>query len=176
MKEHKVNAKTPKDDQKSALRLKEKQIIAQVWAIAEPLCLDEGMELVFIEFRRETQGRVLRIYIDKHGGVTVDDCVNISRQMGDILDATLEDIGPYSMEVSSPGTNRPLGRSQDYDRFKGNRAHIKTRQPIDGRRNFKGILRGIDKDVVALQCDDKEIHLSLEEISIARLLNFNGEK
>ena len=176
MKEHKVNVKTPKDDQKSALRLKEKQIIAQVWAIAEPLCLDEGMELVFIEFRRETQGRVLRIYIDKHGGVTVDDCVNISRQMGDILDATLEDIGPYSMEVSSPGTNRPLGRSQDYDRFKGNRAHIKTRQPIDGRRNFKGILRGIDNDVVTLQCDDKEIHLSLEEISIARLLNFNGEK
>jgi ribosome maturation factor RimP len=176
MKEQKVNAKTPKDDLKSSLRLKEKQIIAQVWAIAEPLCLDEGMELVFIEFRRETQGRVLRLYIDKPGGVTVDDCANISRQMGDILDATLEDIGPYSMEVSSPGINRPLGRPQDYDRFKGNRAHIKTLQPINGRRNFKGILRGIDNDVVALQCDDKEIHLSLEEISIARLLNFNGEK
>lgn len=176
MKEQKVNAKTPKDDQKSSPRLKEKQIIAQAWAIAEPLCLDEGMELVFIEFRRETQGRVLRLYIDKHGGVTVDDCANISRQMGDILDATLEDIGPYSMEVSSPGINRPLGRPQDYDRFKGNRAHIKTLQSINGRRNFKGILRGIDDDVVALQCDDKEIHLSLEEISIARLLNFNGEK
>lgn len=176
MKDRKMEEQTPKDEPKNALRLKEKQIIAQVWAIAEPLCRDEGMELVFIEFRRETQGRVLRIYIDKHGGVTVDDCANISRQMGDILDATVEDIGPYSMEVSSPGINRPLGRPIDYDRFKGNKVHIKTLQHINGRKNFKGILRGIDNNVVALLCDDKEIHLSLEEISIARLLNFNGEK
>jgi len=167
---------TPKDGQARPLREKEKQIIAQAWAIAEPLCLDEGLELVFIQFRREAQGRVLRVYIDKDGGVTLDDCAHISRQMGDILDATVEDIGPYSMEVSSPGIDRPLGRREDYDRFKGNKVHIKTYQPINGRKNFKGILHGIDKDVVALQCDDKEMHLSLEEISIARLLNFNGEK
>ena len=134
------------------------------------------MELVFIQFRREAQGRVLRIYIDKDGGVTLDDCANISRQLGDIFDATVEDLGPYHMEVSSPGVDRPLGRREDYDRFKGKRVHIKTYQPINGRKNYKGILHGIDKDVVALQCDDKEIHLSLEEISIARLLNFNGEK
>ena len=171
-----MEEQTPKEDSKKSLQLKEKQIIAQAWAVAEPLCRDEGMDLVFIQFRRETQGRVLRLYIDKHGGVTVEDCANISRQMGDILDATVEDIGPYSMEVSSPGINRPLGRPEDYNRFKGNKVHIKTLQHINGRRNFKGILRGIDNDVVALLCDDKEIRLSLEEISIARLLNFNGEK
>jgi ribosome maturation factor RimP len=171
-----MEEQTPKEDSKKSLQLKEKQIISQAWAVAEPLCRDEGMELVFIQFRRETQGRVLRLYIDKHGGVTVEDCANISRQMGDILDATVEDIGPYSMEVSSPGINRPLGRPEDYNRFKGNKVHIKTLQHINGRRNFKGILRGIDNDVVALLCDDKEIRLSLEEISIARLLNFNGEK
>lgn len=175
-KDRRTTEKTPQDGQKQPSRYKEKQIVAQAWAIAEPLCIDEGLELVFIQFRRETQGRVLRLYIDKHGGVTVDDCANISRQMGDIFDATVEDIGPYSMEVSSPGINRPLGRREDYNRFKGKKVHIKTQQLINGRKNFKGILHGIDNDVVALRCDDKEIHLSLEEISIARLLNFNGEK
>jgi len=154
---------------------KEKQIVARVWSIAESLCLDEGLELVFVEFRRESQGRVLRLYIDKQGGVSLDDCVQISRQMGDILDATIEDIGPYSLEVSSPGANRPIGRPEDYDRFKGHRIHIKTRQPIDGRKNYRGRLCGIDKEIVAVVCDDKEIRIPLEEISIARLVNFNGE-
>lgn len=176
MKASQTKEKAPKDGQQSSLGRKEKQIVAQAWAIAEPLCSDEDIELVFIQFRREAQGRVLRLYIDKHGGVTLDDCANISRQMGDILDATVEDIGPYSMEVSSPGIDRPIGRREDYNRFKGNKVHIKTQQHINGQKNFKGILHGIDNDVVALQCDDKEIHLSLEEISIARLLNFNGEK
>ena len=176
MKDDKTKERTPEDGQKRSFRQKEEQILAQAWAIAEPLCIDEGMELVFVQFRREAQGRVLRIYIDKHGGVTLDDCANISRQLGDIFDATVEDIGPYSMEVSSPGINRPLGRREDYDRFKGNKVHIKTQQRVNGQKNFKGILHGIDNDVVALLCNDKEIHLSLEEISIARLLNFNGEK
>jgi ribosome maturation factor RimP len=165
----------PADNAKLSLAEKEKQIIAQVWALAEPLCMDEGMELVFVEFRRESQGRVLRIYIDKQSGVTLDDCALISRQMGDILDVAIEDIGPYSLEVSSPGLNRPMGRAEDYNRFKGNRIHIKTRHPLNGRKNYKGILRGIDEDIVAVVCDDKEIRISLEEISIARLVNFNGE-
>ncbi len=155
---------------------KEKQIVEQAWAIADPVCIDEGMELVFIEYRREAQGRVLRIYIDKQGGVTVDDCVQISRQMSDIFDATLKDIGPYSLEVSSPGINRPLGRREDFDRFSGEKVHIKTRRAINGRKNYKGILRGIDKGVVTVCCDDEEISISLKEISIARLVNFNGEK
>ena len=154
---------------------KEKQIASQVWEIAEPFCLDEGMELVYVEFRRESQGRVLRLYIDKQGGVTLDDCALISRQLGDILDVSLDDVGPYSLEVSSPGLNRPIGRVEDFNKFKGNQIHIKTRQPIDGRKNYKGLLRGIDDNVVEVVCDDKEISIPLEEISIARLVNFNGE-
>jgi ribosome maturation factor RimP len=165
-----------KTEEKKSPQQKEAQIVAQAWAIADPLCSDEGMELVFIEFRREPQGRILRIYIDKRGGVTVDDCARISRQMGDLFDVTLEGIGPYSLEVSSPGISRPLGRPEDYNRFKGNKVHIKTRHPIDGRKNYRGTLCGIENDVVALRCDDAEIHLPLEKISIARLVNFNGEK
>ncbi len=175
MSQDKAKEKNADGVEKTLVRPKETQVVAQVWAIAEPLCSDEGMELVYVQFRRESQGRVLRVYIDKHGGVTVDDCARVSRQMGDIIDATMDDIGPYSLEVSSPGSNRPLGRKEDYKRFKGNKVHVKTRHPIDGRKNFRGILRGIENDLVALSCDNKDIYLSLEEISIARLVNFNGE-
>lgn len=166
---------TPEDIAPPDRRQREKQIVEEARHMAESLCNDEGLELVHIEFRREPQGRVLRLYIDKHGGVTLDDCAAISRQMGDIFDATLDDFGPYRLEVSSPGVNRPLGRPQDYERFKGQKVHVKTRRPIDGRKNFKGILRGIEGETVRLLCDDKEIYISLEEISIARLVNFNGE-
>ena len=143
MTQPKTEEKSISQKTNSGWQKKEKQIASQVWNAAEPLCLDEGMELVFLEFRREAQGRVLRLYIDKEGGVTLDDCALISRQLSDILDVTIEDIGPYSLEVSSPGVNRPIGRLEDYNRFKGQRVHIKTRQPIDGRKNYRGVLRGL---------------------------------
>lgn len=155
---------------------RERQIVEEVRSLAEGLCRDEALELVFIEFHREPQGRVLRLYIDKQGGVTLDDCALVSRQLGDVLDATLEDIGPYRLEISSPGANRPLGRPEDYERFKGEKVHIKTRRPIDGRKNYKGLLGGIDRGRVVVRCDNEEIRISLEEISTARLVNFNGEK
>jgi ribosome maturation factor RimP len=175
MKQSKAEEKVISQETSQSRPQKEKQIATRVWSVAEPLCLDEGMELVFIEFRRESQGRVLRLYIDKQGGVTLDDCALISRQLGDILDVTLEDIGPYSLEVSSPGVNRPIGRPEDYNRFKGQQVHLKTRQPIDGRKNYRGVLRGIDESIVAVVCDNEEVHIPLEAISIARLVNFNGE-
>jgi ribosome maturation factor RimP len=174
-KREKTESTMPAHEPGKMTREKEERIIAQVWAIAEPLCADEGMELVYIQFRRESQGRVLRIFIDKAGGITVEDCALVSRQMGDIVDATMEEIGPYSLEVSSPGVNRPLGRIGDYDRFKGHKVHIKTQQPINGRKNYKGMLLGIVNANVGVKCDDEEIHIPLEAISIARLVNFNGE-
>lgn len=175
MNQDKAKEKIAGGVEKPSVQAKEEQIVAQVWALAEPLCSDEGMELVYVQFCRESQGRVLRVYIDKRGGVTVDDCARVSRQLGDIMDATMDAIGPYSLEVSSPGSNRPLGRREDFNRFKGNKVHVRTHQPINSRKNFKGILLGIENDLVALSCDNKDIHISLEEISIARLVNFNGE-
>ncbi|MCP4111224.1 MAG: ribosome maturation factor RimP [Desulfobacteraceae bacterium] len=115
------------------------------------------MELVHVEYQRETGGRVLRIYIDGPGGVTLDDCVGISRQLSDLLDVSLEDSDaeenePYSLEVSSPGTERPLGKESDFERFKGSIAKIKT-APSDGTGNsrpqkqktYKGVLLGISE-------------------------------
>ena len=108
---------------------KEKNIIKQVKALAESLCESEGLELVHVEYQREPGGKILRLYIDRVGGVALDDCVNVSRQLNDLLDVHLDNIGPYNLEVTSPGPERPLSKLQDYERFKGRKAKIKTLLP-----------------------------------------------
>ncbi|HPA14728.1 MAG TPA: ribosome maturation factor RimP [Desulfobacterales bacterium] len=151
------------------------KIVNQVNELAESLCQAEGMELVYVEYQREPSGRTLRIYIDKPGGVTLDDCVNISRQLGDLLDVNLNSDGSYNLEISSPGSDRPLGKKQDFERFSGMEAKIRVAEPVDGRKNFKGILLGISGDVVTLLVDDKTVAIAFQNISRARLVNYNGE-
>jgi len=143
--------------------------VSGVKQFAEPLCEAEGMELVHVEFLRESGGRTLRMFIDKPGGVSLDDCARISRQVGDYLDVGMEDIGPYNLEVSSPGPERPLGRISDYDRFKGSRAKISILEAIDGRKNFTGILDGVSGDNIRLQVNDTTIAIPLDAVRRARL-------
>ncbi len=151
-----------------SLERKEK-IIARVKDLIEPLCEAEGMELVHLEFQREAVGRILRLYIDSPGGVKLDDCVRVSRQSGDLLDVYLENTGPYSLEVSSPGPSRPLVKKLDFERFKGSRTRIMTAQPIEGQKNFKGVLLGISDGIVKLSIDDKIVAIPYQEITKARL-------
>jgi ribosome maturation factor RimP len=150
-------------------------IVLRVWRLAEPLCLGEGLELVHIEYQREPEGRTLRIYLDKPGGVTLDDCVNISRQLGDILDVGLETELSYRMEVSSPGLDRPLGKLGDFERFRGCRAKIRTVRSIDGRKNFTGTLEGVDGESIRLLVDHRSMSIALVDIAKAHLINYNGE-
>ena len=82
---------------------KASDIIATAWALAEPICSIEGRELIHIEYQREPAGRILRLYIDKPGGVSLADCSEISAQLGDVLDLKLETGAPYTLEISSPG-------------------------------------------------------------------------
>jgi ribosome maturation factor RimP len=112
-------------------------VIGQVWRLAEPLCLSEGLELVHIEYQREQSGRTLRLYLDKPGGVTLDDCAAVSRQLGDILDVSLESEAAYRLEISSPGLNRPLGKLEDFKRFSGRRVKVRTRKAVQGQKNRK---------------------------------------
>lgn len=154
---------------------KDKQVTEEVWRCAGSLCAAHGLELVFVQYGREAGGRVLRLYIDKPGGVNLDDCALVSRQLGDILDVHLEDVGPYRLEVSSPGTDRPLGQERDYERFKGQTVRIRTAQPINGQKNFKGILEGLRDGQVRLTCADGVKQIPLAQIAIARLVNYNGE-
>ncbi|MEW6670400.1 MAG: ribosome maturation factor RimP [Thermodesulfobacteriota bacterium] len=149
--------------------------MAQTKSLAQRLCDAEGLELVHVEFQREAGGRILRLYIDQPGGVTLNDCVNISRQMGDLLDVSIDNIGPYNLEVSSPGTDRPLSKESDYERFKGNIAKIKTTTPIGGQKNFKGVLSGISGGMVSLKIGDRTVAIPFQEIARARLVDYHGE-
>ena len=151
-------------------RANEQKVVKQVWSLAEPLCESEGLELIQVEYQRESAGRILRLYVDKPGGIKLDDCAGVSRQMGDILDVNLEDVGPYNLEVTSPGLERPLARKQDFDKFKGNRAKIKTFQPLNRQKNFTGILLGISGDKVNLQIDEQIITITYTNISKAHLI------
>jgi ribosome maturation factor RimP len=139
------------------------------------VCESEGLELVHIEYQRESMGWIMRLYIDKPGGVTLDDCVNLNHQMNDLLDVHLDDIGPYNLEVTSPGPDRPLAKRQDFEKFMGNLAKIKTVRPIDGQKNFTGVLLGISGEQLKLTVNDETVNISLKDISKARLVNFGGE-
>lgn len=152
-----------------------REIVAQAWALGEPLCESQGMELVHVEFQREPDGRVLRFYIDKPGGVMLDDCVGVSREMGDLLDVSLDESGAYNLEVSSPGPERPIGRKVDFERFSGRQAKIRIAQPVDGQRNFQGMLMGLSEDRVLLKTADRTVAIPYSEISRARLVNLNGD-
>jgi len=154
---------------------REKHTISQVEALAEPLCASENLELVHIEYQRESGGRVLRVYIDRPQGVALDDCANVSRQLNDLLDVHLDNIGPYNLEVTSPGPERPLSKLQDYERFEGRLAKIKTLQPINGQKNFTGIIVGSIEERVSLSLNEKTVVIPFGDISKARLVEVDGE-
>ncbi len=137
--------------------------------LADSLCDDIGLELVHLEYLRDRGGRIMRLYIDKPGGVTLEDCAEVSRELSDLLDVRLPELGPYHLEVSSPGPNRPLSRPADFDRFRGHRVKIRTRTPIDGRRNFSGTLEGVADGAVRLNMGRGTLAIALEAISKAHL-------
>lgn len=145
-------------------------IVGQVWQLAQPLCVGEGMELVHVEYQREPAGRTLRIYLDKPGGITLDDCVNVSRQLSDILDVGLDTQTAYRLEVSSPGIQRPLGKLSDFERFKGCRAKIRTIKPVDGQKNFTGALAGVEGLSVCITIGDQTKAIAFDMITKAHLI------
>ena len=151
---------------------KEAQIIREVVRLTEPFCLAEGYELVLVEFQAEARGKILRLYLDKAGGFGLEDCVYVSRQLSDLFDVALEDVGPYQLEVSSPGIDRPLGKESDFNRFKGEKAKIKTRRPVAGRKNFTGVLLGIKDGVVHMSIDEDSVAIPYNQIQKARLVGY----
>jgi len=120
----------------------------RVRAIAERVAIDHGLELVHAEVAGPENKPLVRIFIDKPGGVTHQDCSEVSLHVGTILD--VEDFihASYTLEVSSPGIERGLYKPQDYERFAGSLAKLKTRKPINGQRNFRGQVVGIEGDKV----------------------------
>ncbi len=149
------------------------EFIAKVKELTEPLCEAMGMELVHVEYQLESRGIILRIYIDKPGGITLDDCVFVNRQLSDTLDLHFDSSGSYSLEVSSPGSDRPLSKKLDFEKFRGRVARIKTIAPINGQKNFKGVLLNISEESINISLDDKTVAIPFKEVKSARLVNKN---
>ena len=145
-------------------------IAARVQEIAERVAIDHGLELVHAEVAGPDNKPIVRVFIDKPQGVTHDDCSEVSTHIGTILD--VEDFihASYTLEVSSPGLERGLYKRADYERFAGNNAKVKTRQPIGGQRNFRGRLLGLEGDEVIF--DDRtsgRVQIPLDIITKANL-------
>jgi ribosome maturation factor RimP len=145
------------------------QHVALITQVAQDLCQGEGFELVHVEMATWNRQTIIRVYADKPGGITLDDCASISRQLGDLLDVHLPDLGGYRLEISSPGPQRPLKKKQDFERFKGSQIKIETRASIQGRKRFTGILEQILEDAVVIEVDGEHIEIPDQQIDRANL-------
>jgi ribosome maturation factor RimP len=143
--------------------------LRRIEEIVAPTIVGMGYELVRIAMSR---GSTLQIMIEPADGrpMDVEDCATLSRALSAVLDVEDPISGAYTLEVSSPGIDRPLTREKDYTRWAGHLARVETAQPIDGRRRFKGTLLGLENGAVKLKLDDgKEAHLPLSTVSKAKL-------
>ena len=149
---------------------KREQYEKQTEELLEPIVAEQGFELVDVEYVKEAGTWYLRAYIDKPGGITVDDCEAVSRKFSDVLDEKdyIEDT--YIFEVSSPGLGRPLKKDKDFQRSLGEEVEIRTYRPIDRQKEFVGELKAYDKESVTIVYeDDTEQTFQRQEIALIRL-------
>jgi ribosome maturation factor RimP len=152
-----------------------KTVERDIEKLVSPILMRNQMELVDITYRSEGGRWVLRVFMDKPGGVNLQDCAFISRQIEDLIE--VEDIIPrrYFLEVSSPGLDRVLKKEADFQRFCGETAKVKTREAVAGRRNFKGRIVRCEQRLIELEdTEGKRFEFSLDEIEEARL-EFDGK-
>jgi len=141
--------------------------------LVEPAVESEGLELVELECLRMKTRWLVRIFIDREGGATLDDCTALSHQLGDLLNVHDLPPGPYTLEVSTPGLDRPLTRDKDFEKYRGARVRIRTREPIDGSRNFLGTFVDYSMEdgrrIVTLDVDGRSVRIDRENIQKANL-------
>lgn len=125
-----------------------------------------GYELVHVEL--PARGRLIRLFIDREGGVNIDDCTLVSNHLSRVL--TVENIDFDRLEVSSPGLDRPLKSLQDFTRFAGREAELKLRLPLNGRKRFTGKLMGVEEGAVLMEVDGNLMRLPVADLDKARLV------
>jgi ribosome maturation factor RimP len=128
-----------------------------------------GLGYELVDFERSGKGRLLRVFIDKAGGITVDDCASVSNHLSRVL--PVEGVDYERLEISSPGLDRPLKKEQDFVRYAGQKARIKLRVPLEGQRNFVGVLRETRAGKVEIETDGgKRVSVDLANLDKARLV------
>ena len=149
-------------------------IARRVEALLREAVEEEGFELVGVEMAQTGRNPVLRLYVDRPGGVTISDCAYVSRRVGVLLE--VEDFipGSYTLEVSSPGLERPLFREADYRRFQGKEIKLQAVEKIEGRRNFTGRIQDISNGVIQLECEGQTFSVPLDRVRKANLVYRHG--
>ncbi|GAB4113314.1 MAG: ribosome maturation factor RimP [Acidobacteriota bacterium] len=134
---------------------------------------EQAFELVHVEYQARTGSPVLRVYVDRPGGITLDDCAELSRRIGVLLD--VEDLIPnqYLLEVSSPGIERPLFSERDYRRFRGREVRLTTVEKVENRRNFKGVIEDVGDGIVRLNCEGRLYEIPISGIKRGNLVYFD---
>ena len=141
--------------------------MAALEAVVEPVVAGMGYELV--DLQASNGGRMLRLFIDKPGGIDVEDCAAVSRQLSRVLE--VEGVDYERLEVSSPGLDRPLRKHGDFARFAGHKAEVRMRTPdASGRRRFVGVLRGTEAGRLSMELDGQTVALELGDVERARLV------
>lgn len=145
-------------------------IIEEVRELLDPILEEMGFELVDVEYLTERGRWVLRVYLDKEGGITLDDCAEVSRELGALID--VKDFIPhqYVLEVSSPGLNRPLRKEKDFAGAVGKKIKVKTVVPINGRQNFTGYLQDFQEGKLYLEIDEGLVPISTHDVKRANLV------
>ena len=134
-----------------------------------PIVDSKGFELVDVEYVKEGGTWYLRGYIDKPGGITVNDCEAVSREFSEKLDEKDFIDDSYIMEISSPGLDRPLKKEKDYQRSLGRLIEVRTYRPIDKRKEFRGVLKAYDEDTVTIEEDGSDITFQKKDTALVRL-------
>ena len=137
-------------------------------ALLLPLMEEFGFELVDVEYVKEGGSWYLRAYIDKEGGITVNDCEAVARRMNDLLDEEDFIEESYIFEVSSPGLTRPLKKEKDYEKSIGRLLDIKLYKPVEGKKEYAGILKEYNKDIIIIESDDTQITIERSNLAMIR--------
>ncbi len=153
--------------------------VERIRAIAERVAAPRGLEVFDVQYRRESVGWVLRVILDRLPsspgstggleGVTVEDCQRVSEEVGTILDVEDPIDHAYTLEVTSPGLDRPLRHADDFRRFAGQLAKVVVTEAIEGQKHFRGRLRGVEGDDLLLEADGRVVRIPLAAIARARL-------
>jgi ribosome maturation factor RimP len=139
-----------------------------VHELAKPIIDRNNFELVEIEFKKEGPDWYLRVYIDKEGGITIDECKSVSEELSDLLDVVDPIEQSYIFEVSSPGIDRPLKTDRDYEKNNGKLIEIKLFSPLDGKKVYEGILNGHTTDEVQIEAEGKMLKINKSSIALIR--------
>ena len=151
--------------------MKNDALVTQIYEMVKPIADELNYEIYHIEYVKENGEYYLRIYIEKEGGITLNDCEALSRRVSDLMDEKDPIKDPYFLEVSSPGLNRTLFTEEHYKRFIGREVMVKFTKSVDGKKNIKGILKEVNEDSIVVEADQL-INIPKDKI---KSVNIEGE-